>query len=59
MKKEQFLLSYRNSVMILLLMVAMFTGMELPIYASEIEDMKQLEIERKQTLNEKYYYTIF
>lgn len=50
MKKEQFLLSYRNSVMILLLMVAMFTGMELPIYASENEEMKQLEIERQQTL---------
>ena len=50
MKKEQFLLSYRNSVMILLLMVAMFTGMELPIYASENEEIKQLEIERQQTL---------
>ena len=50
MKKEQFLLSYRNSMMILLLMVAMFTGMELPIYASENEEIKQLEIERQQTL---------
>ena len=50
MKKEQFLLSYRNSVMILLLMAAMFKGMELPIYASENEEMKQLEIERQQTL---------
>ena len=47
MKKEQFLLSYRNSVMILLLMVAMFTGMELPLYASENEEIKQLEMERK------------
>ena len=50
MKKEQFLLSYRNSVMILLLMAAMFKGMELPIYASENEEMKQLEIGRQQTL---------
>ena len=50
MKKEKFLLSYRNSVLILLLMVAMFTGMELPIYASENEEIKQLEIERQQTL---------
>ena len=50
MKKEQFLLSYRNSMMILLLMVAMFTGMELPIYATENEEIKQLEIERQQTL---------
>ena len=50
MKKEKFLLSYRNSVLILLLMVVMFTGMELPIYASENEEIKQLKIERQQTL---------
>ena len=31
-------------------MVVMFTGMELPIYASENEEIKQLEIERQQTL---------
>lgn len=50
MKKEQFLLSYRNSVLILVLIVAMFARMELPIYAIENEEIKQLEIERQQTL---------
>ena len=50
MKKEQFLLSYRNSVLTLLLMVVMFARMELPIYATENEEIEQLEIERQQTL---------
>ena len=50
MKKEQFLLGYRNSVMSLLLMIVMLIGMELPIYASENEEIKQLKIERQQTL---------
>ena len=50
MKKEQFLLSYRNSVLTLVLMVVMFARMELPIYATENEEIEQLEIERQQTL---------
>lgn len=50
MRKEKFLLKYRNYVMFFLLMVAMLTGMGLPIYASENEEMKRLETERQQAL---------
>ena len=50
MRKEKFLLKYRNYVMFFLLMVAMLTGMGLPIYASENEEIEQLEIEKQQAL---------
>ena len=48
MGKEQFLLKYRNFVIVLFLIAAMFDGMELPIYASDNEEMKQLEKYEKQ-----------
>ena len=50
MKKERFLLKIRNFVMILFLIVPMFWGKVLPVYASENEEIKQLEIERQQAL---------
>ena len=50
MRKEKFLLIYRNYVMFFLLMVTMLTGMGLPIYASENEEIEQLEIEKQQAL---------
>lgn len=50
MGKEQFLLKYKKFAMMLLLIIAMAAGMRLPVYASENEEMKQLEMERQQAL---------
>ena len=48
--KKGHLLKYTNFFVALLLIVIMFSGKGLPVYASENEQIKQLEIERQQAL---------
>ena len=50
MKKGRFLLKYRKSVIIIFMIVTMISGKILPILALENEEIKQLEMEREQTL---------
>ena len=48
--KKGHLLKYTNFFVALLLIVIMFSGKGLPVYASENEQIKQLETERQQAL---------
>lgn len=50
MEKEQILLKYRNFIVILLLVVSVSIAVRIPVYASENEEIEQLEMERQQAL---------
>lgn len=50
MKKERLLLRYRTLIVFFLLIVTMSRGREVLVYASENEEINQLEIERQQAL---------
>lgn len=50
MEKEQILLKYRNFIVILLLVVSVYIAVRIPVYASENEEIGQLEMERQQAL---------
>lgn len=50
MEKEQILLKYRNFIVILLLGVSVSIALRIPVYASENEEIEQLEMERQQAL---------
>ena len=50
MKKRYFLIIIESFVVILCLLGNIVCGKELPVYASETEEIKQLEAERQQAL---------
>ena len=50
MEKEQILLKYRNFIVILLLVVSVSIAVRIPVYASENEEIEQLEMERQRAL---------
>ncbi|MBR5598311.1 MAG: peptidoglycan DD-metalloendopeptidase family protein [Lachnospiraceae bacterium] len=50
MKKRYFLIIIESIVVILCLLGNIVCGKELPVYASEVEELKQLEDERQQAL---------
>lgn len=47
---EQILLKYRNFIVILLLVVSVSIAVRIPVYASENEEIEQLEMERQRAL---------
>ena len=50
MKKRHFLIIIESFVVVLCLLGNIICGKELPVYASEVEELKQLEDERQQAL---------